>query len=145
MVYNEVQTQLGIGFAAGIQTRTSRRYSEIRNTPAMLYSCIVCVQCSMCEIVFGLPSIGNMPTKLLHVSLCLCCLKTMLICSIEANDPWGYATDYGEATGKEQPWECVTAIQSAYSLCQIIFFCKYKKLFLFVLPIMQSFHSATVI
>lgn len=111
-----MQTQLGIGFAAGIQTRASRRYSEIRNTPAMLYSCIVRLQCSMCEIDFGLPSVGNMPTKLLHVSLCLCCLKTVVICFIETEDPWEYVTDYGEATGKEQLGERVAAIQSAYSL-----------------------------
>lgn len=115
MVYSEVQTQLGIGFAAGIQTRTSRHYGEIRNTPAMLHSCIVWLQRAMCN-VFGLPSTGNVPTKLLHVSLCLCCLKTVVICFIEEKDPWEYGSDYGEATGKEQTGKGVVVIQPAYSL-----------------------------
>lgn len=112
MIYNEVQTQLGIGFAAGIQTKTNRRYGEIRNTPAMLHSCIVCLQHAVCEIVFGLPSTGNMPTKPLHVSLCLCCVKTVVKCFIEEKDPWGYGTDYEEATGKERKGNGIAAIQS---------------------------------
>ena len=70
----------------------------------------------MCEIVFGLLSTGNVPTKLLHISLCLCCLKTVVKCLSEEKDPGEYGIGYGEATGKEQTGKGVAAFWSAYSL-----------------------------